>query len=195
MSFYRKLRASFIVALLFGGSLMATELVIDESHSEVGFSVKHLMISNVNGKFKEFGGDIDFDLKSKKIKKFDGVMMVKSIDTGIGKRDEHLRSVDFFDESKFPKITYKMLKYTSSGNEGVMDGILTIRGISKPIKLNVEIGGIIKDQKGETKVGFSLNGKINRKDFGLNWNKVLEAGGVAVGDEVKLKIELETSVL
>lgn len=195
MSIISKFRVGLLSVALFGSSLMATELVIDEAHSEVGFSVKHLMISNVKGKFKEFNGDIDFDLKTKKFNKFDGVISVKSIDTGINKRDEHLRSADFFDETKFPQITYKMQKYTSNGDEGVMSGILTMRGISKPVKLNVEIGGIIKDQKGETKVGFSLNGKINRKDFGLNWNKVLEAGGVAVGDEVKLNIELETSVL
>ena len=195
MRFQDKIKATFVAALLFGGSLMAAELVIDEAHSEVGFSVKHLMISNVKGKFSEFGGDIDFDLKTKKFNKFDGVVTVKSIDTGIGKRDEHLRSADFFDEPKFPKITYKMQKYTAKGNAGVMDGVLTIRGISKPVKLNVEIGGIIKDQKGESKVGFSLSGKINRKDFGLNWNKVLEAGGVTVGDEIKLNIELETAVL
>lgn len=190
-----KLKAPVLAAFLIGSSLVGAELVIDDSHSEVGFSIKHLMISNVKGKFKKYEGDIDFDLKTKKFNKFDAKVAVSSIDTGIEKRDDHLRSGDFFDEAKFPQITYKMDKYTSKGDAGVMSGILTMKGISKPVKLNVEFGGIVKDPKGETKVGLTLDGKINRKDFGLNWNKVLEAGGLAVGEEVKIIVELETSVL
>lgn len=187
---------SLVTAVMLSVPVFGADLVIDESHSEVGFSVKHLMISNVKGKFKEYEGDIDFDLKTKKFNKFNAKVAVKSVDTGIEKRDDHLRSGDFFDEAKHPMITFSMSKYTpKKGDRGEMDGILTMRGVSKPVKLAVEIGGIVKDPKGETKVGFSLSGKVNRKDFGLNWNKVLEAGGLAVGEEVKIVVELETSVL
>jgi polyisoprenoid-binding protein YceI len=119
----------------------------------------------------------------------------RSVDTGIEKRDDHLRSEDFFEVEKFPQITYKMTKYTADGDEGVMEGILTMRGVSKKVNLNVTVNGVIKDFKGNTKAGFTLEGKINRKDFGLKWNKALELGGLAVGEKVKIVIELETMVM
>jgi polyisoprenoid-binding protein YceI len=173
----------------------ADELIIDSSHSQVGFSIKHMMISNVNGKFNEYDADIDFDIKSKSFNALDATVVAKSVDTGIEKRDNHLRSEDFFEVDKFPKITYKMTKYEADGDEGVMDGILTIRGVSKKVKLNVEVNGIIKDFEGNTRVGFTMTGKINRKDFGLKWNKALEFGGFAVGDKVKITIDLSTMAM
>ena len=173
----------------------AQKLEIDVAHSEVGFSIKHMMISNVKGKFTKFDADIDFDIKSKTFKSLKANVDANSIDTGIQKRDDHLRSPDFFEVAKYPQINFVMTKYISKGDGGVMEGRLTMHGVTKTVKLNVDVNGVIKDFRGNTKVGFSLSGKVNRKDFGLNWNKVLEFGGVAVGEEVKIVIELETSAL
>lgn len=173
----------------------ADELIIDSSHSEVGFSIKHMMISNVKGEFGTYDAEMDFDLKTKKFNSLLATVETKSVDTGITKRDNHLRSEDFFEVAKFPKMTYKMTKYEADGDEGVMHGLLTIRDVTKKVKLDVTVNGIIKDFKGNTRVGFTMEGKINRKDFGLKWNKALEFGGFAVGDRVKIIIELETLVL
>jgi polyisoprenoid-binding protein YceI len=183
------LKIILIVSLSIG--LKAEELLIDESHSHIGFSIKHMMISNVKGDFKKYNGDIDFDMKSKTFKVFDTTVDASSIDTGIKKRDDHLRSADFFDVEKYKDITFKMSSHTGD----IMKGILTIHGVSKEINLKVEYNGTIKDFRGNTKLGFSISGKINRKDFGLTWNKLLEAGGLAVGDKVKISIELQTIVL
>jgi polyisoprenoid-binding protein YceI len=173
----------------------ADKLLIDTAHSEVGFSIKHMMISNVKGKFNQYDANIDYDLKSKTFRSLEAVIKTKSIDTGITKRDNHLRSADFFEVAKYPDMTFKMTKYTANGDEGVIYGLLTIRDITKKVKLNVTLNGIIKDFEGDTRAGFSLYGTINRKDFGLMWNKALEFGGFAVGDEVKIIIELETKAI
>lgn len=169
----------------------ATPHSLDQSHTEVGFSVKHLMITNVKGEFKEFDANIDFDYKTKSFNKLDAVIQTKSVDTGIVKRDNHLRSEDFFLADKHPQITFKMKSYEADGDEGVMIGDLTIRGITKEVKLNIEDLGTIKDFEGNNRVGFTLTGKINRIDFGLKWNKALEFGGFAVGEKVKLIVEVE----
>ncbi len=170
----------------------ANMLEVDKAHSEVGFSVKHLMISNVKGKFLEYDGSIDYDIKKQTFNSLSAKINAKSIDTGIVKRDNHLRSEDFFHADKHPNLTFVMTKYDADGDEGTMEGDLTIRGVTRSVKLDVEINGVIKDFNGNTRVGFTIEGKINRKDFGLTWNKALEFGGVAVGDKVKMLIELET---
>ena len=186
---------SLLLSLVFVvSSLSASELVIDNSHSEVGFSIKHLMISNVKGKFSEYDAEIEFDFKTKKFESFEATVKAASVDTGIKKRDDHLRSADFFDAKKYPDITFNMVSYESNGDEGLMKGDLTIHGITKRIKLDVEINGIVK-HNGTLMAGFTISGKIKRKDFGLKWNKMLEAGGLAVGDKVKILIELETMEL
>ena len=169
----------------------ATPHTLDQSHSEVGFSVKHLMITNVKGEFTQFSGDIDFDYKTKSFNKLNAVIQTKSVDTGIVKRDNHLRSEDFFLADKHPQITFNMKSYKADGDEGVMTGDLTIRGITKEVKLDVEDLGTIKDFQGNNRVGFSLKGKINRADFDLKWNRALEFGGFAVGEKVKLIVEVE----
>jgi len=187
---------SITAILLFSAlSLNGETLAIDKGHSEVGFSIKHLMISSVKGKFTEYDGDIKYDLKSKSFTKFDTYVETKSIDTGITKRDNHLRSADFFEAKKYPKLTFKMDSYENDGDEGVLIGNLTIHGVTKRVKLEVENNGSIKDLRGNTRIGFTITGKINRKDFGLTWNKALEAGGVVVGDKVKIIIELQTIVV
>ena len=187
-----KLLGKSILALALGFSLVnATEYTIDESHTHVGFSVKHLMITNVNGEFKTYNAEIDFDAKTKTFNKLNAVIDTASIDTDNQKRDEHLKSEDFFASEKFPKMTFQMTSYKVDGDEGIATGNLTIRGITKEVKLKVEDIGTVKDFKNVNRVGFTLKGKINRMDYDLKWNKALEAGGVAVAEEVKLIVEVE----
>ena len=187
-----KLLGKSILALALGFSLVnATEYTIDESHTHVGFSVKHLMITNVNGEFKTYNAEIDFDAKTKTFNKLNAVIDTASIDTDNRKRDEHLKSEDFFASEKFPKMTFQMTSYKVDGDEGIATGNLTIRGITKEVKLKVEDLGTVKDFKNVNRVGFTLKGKINRMDYDLKWNKALEAGGVAVSEEVKLIVEVE----
>ena len=169
----------------------ATPHTLDNSHSQVGFSVKHLMITNVKGEFKAYTADIDFDYKTKTFNKLNAKIESKSVDTGIVKRDNHLRSEDFFLSEKYPDITFNMKSYKASDDEGVMTGDLTIRGITKEVELEVEDLGVIKDFQWNNRVGFTLKGKINRMDYDLKWNKALELGGFAVGDDVKLEIEVQ----
>ena len=183
-------KSVLVLAMTFGLS-NASEYTLDDSHTEVGFSVKHLMITNVKGEFKSYGADIDFDAKTKVFNKFKATVDTASIDTGIEKRDNHLRSDDFFLSEKYPKMTFEMTSYTADGDEGKMKGNLTIRGITKPVTLDVEDIGTVKDFQGNTRVGFTLEGKINRMDYGLKWNKALELGGVAVSETVKIDIDVQ----
>lgn len=192
LGLYKKLMVLIAGLFLMVNFVKAEMLLVDPAHSEVGFSIKHMMISNVSGQFNKYDAEINYDTKLKKFNSVKAVIETKSIDTGIEKRDDHLRSPDFFESSKYPNIVFMMTKYTADGDEGVMEGDITIRGITKKIKLDVEVNGIVKDFEGNTRVGFTLTGKLNRKDFGLLWNKALEFGGFAVGDKVKLLIELET---
>jgi len=181
----RSLIAMVAVLVLSVSDVSASLYKVDPSHSTVGFKVKHMMISTVTGKFNNFSGI--YDLEKGVFKSLSGAIKADSIDTGIVKRDEHLRSVDFFDTIKFGDITFSMTSTTKTK----MTGNLTIRGITKKVILDIDMGGVVEDPWGNQRSGFVLNGKINRKDFGLNWNKAIEAGGVVVGDEVKLVVEIE----
>lgn len=162
--------------------------VIDTAHSEIQFKVKHLMISTVTGSFGTFSGSAvtatDDDFTDAQIS---FTAATASINTGQTDRDNHLRSADFFDAEKYPEVTFtsSSMKKTE-GNNFALTGTLTMHGISKEITLNAEFLGINKDPWGNIKAAFELTGKINRKDFGLNWNAALETGGVLVGEEVKL---------
>ncbi len=176
-----------LASLLATGALFAGTFNVDKSHSNVGFKVKHMMISNVIGKFKNFSGTIDYDEDTKTLKSISGKIEVKSINTEDEKRDKHLRADDFFAAEKFPNITFESIKI--DGDELI--GNFTLRGITKEVKFELENNGVIKDPWGNTRVGLALTGKINRKDYGLTYSKLLEAGGVAVGDTVKLNIEIE----
>ncbi len=188
MRFFTKV---FAISILAGSLANATPHTLDNTHTEVGFSVKHLMITNIKGKFKNFSAVIDFDYKTKSFNSLSAKIETKSIDTGIKKRDKHLRSKDFFLSDKYPYITFSMKSYKTDGDEGIMLGDLTIRGITKTVELKVEDLGTIKDFKGNNRVGFTLKGKIKRSDFDLTWNKALEFGGFVVGEKVKLVIEIE----
>lgn len=193
---FKIINRAFVAILFFIATvnLQGATLEIDKGHSEVGFSIKHLMISNVKGKFHSYEGDLEFDTNTKTFTKFNAKIDAQSIDTGIEKRDDHLRNEDFFNVPQYPHITFTMKSYEADGDEGKLIGDLTMHGVTKSVTLEVEFNGMVKDPWGKTKAGFTIEGKINRKDFGLNWNKALEAGGVVVGDQVKIEIELQTVV-
>lgn len=165
---------------------MATVWNLDPAHSEITFKVKHMMISNVKGAFDTFSGTITAEDDTFKNAKTSATIETASIDTNSKDRDEHLKGPDFFNAAEFPTITFT----SDSLNEDVT-GNITIHGVTKPIKLEVEFGGINVDPWGNTKAGFSFTGSIKRSDFGLNWNASLEAGGVLVSDEVKIAGDLQ----
>ena len=174
-------------------TLVKTKWGIDTIHSEVAFKVKHLMISNVKGVFKEFDASIYTTGEDFMTSEIDFWLNPASIDTGAADRDTHLKSADFFDVENHKQITFIGDTYENVDNDGsyTLWGDLTIKGITKKIKLDVEFGGIMKDPWGNEKAGFTVNGKINRKDWELNWNAALEAGGVLVGDEIKISCDIE----
>jgi polyisoprenoid-binding protein YceI len=188
MKFITKITSALILSF---GLANASSYTVDNSHTNVGFSVKHMMITNVKGEFKTYDAKIDFDLATKNFKSFSANVDIASIDTGIEKRDAHLKSEDFFSSEKFPKMTFVMKSYEVDGDEGKMKGDLTIRGITKPVVLEVDDLATIKDFDGNNRIGFTLKGKINRMDYDLKWNKVLETGGVAVAEEVKIIVDVE----
>jgi len=173
---------------------MATKnWVFDPSHSEVHFKIKHLMITNVTGSFDIFTVSAKTENEDFTKAKISFTADVNSISTGNEQRDGHLKSADFFDAVKFPQIKFVATKTTPVDNDGSFDlyGDLTVRDVTKNIKLAVEFGGVVKDPYGNTKAGFTINGKINRRDFGLPWNAVTEAGGVVVSEEVKIAAEIQ----
>lgn len=164
---------------------------IDLSHSTAEFSVRHMMITNVKGRFGKFEGTVEYDPAHPELSKFEATLDAASIDTRDEKRDAHLRSADFFDADNHPKLTFKSTEIKKTGDGFTAVGDLTIRGITKPITLEIE-GPTepSKDPWGNTRVGASAHAKINRKDWGLNWNAALEAGGVLVGETVKITLEV-----
>jgi len=165
---------------------------IDPTHSEIGFKVKHMMFTNVSGKFNLFDADIQNEEEQFETSAIAFSAEVNSINTGNDDRDNHLRSADFFDVENFGKLTFKSTSVRKV-NEGQYEisGDLTIKDVTKNITLETEYSGLMKDPWGNTKIGLSLNGKINRKDFGLSWNAALETGGVLVGEEIKLTAEVQ----
>lgn len=169
-----------------------TKWTLDPTHSELTFSVRHLMITNVKGEFRNFNAEIESegDDFTKATVKVD--VEANSIFTNNEDRDNHLKSEDFFDAEKYATMTFegKSLEIVDGGNYK-LTGDLTIKDVTKEISLDVEFGGIAKDPWGNEKSGFSLSGKLNRKDFGLNWNTALETGGVLVGDDVKIAGEVQ----
>jgi polyisoprenoid-binding protein YceI len=165
---------------------------IDTVHSHVGFSVKHLMVSTVRGQFRKYSGTLELDPKDFTRSRFAGEIEVASIDTGNADRDNHLRTNDFFDATNHPKILFKSGAIEAKGGgEFTVRGDITIRGVTQPITLDVEFSGTAKNPYGKTVAGLSARGTLNRKDFGVSFNAVLETGGVAVAETVKLEVEIE----
>lgn len=173
-------------------TITKTKWILDPAHSEIGFKVKHMMITNVSGTFAKFDVKVDTNGDDFTTAKIEFTADVNSLTTANTDRDNHLKSADFFDAANYPQLTFVSTKLEKKDDENyVLYGDLAIRGITKPVKLNVELGGIGKDPWGKEKAGFTITGKINRTDFKLNWNAALETGGVLVGEEVKLQAELQ----
>ncbi|MCC6996364.1 MAG: polyisoprenoid-binding protein [Deltaproteobacteria bacterium] len=165
---------------------------IDGTHSGVNFSVRHMVFAKVRGRFGKFGGSLDLDPADLAKSSVDIQIDAASIDTGTPDRDNHLRSPDFFDVARYPQLTFKSKQVTRKGDtEYKVTGDLTIRDITREVVLDVEFGGTGKDPWGNQRLGFSASARIDRKDFGLKWNQVLEAGGVLVGEKIDIEIELQ----
>lgn len=171
-------------------TITKTKWGIDPTHSEIQFKVKHLVISTVTGYFREFEGYVESETED-----FDGAEVffsafTASVDTNVKDRDNHLKSDDFFNSEKFPNLTFKG-ELKKEGDDYKLLGDLTIRDVTKKAEFLAELGGVADDPYGNTKAGFEINGKVNRKEFGLKWDAVTEAGSVVVGDDVKLGLNVQ----
>ena len=165
--------------------------VLDPTHSEIQFKVKHLVISTVTGTFKSFEGEFITENEDFTDASIDFSISVDSIDTNQADRDNHLKSADFFDAEKYPKISFKSTAFKKDGDDYVLEGDLTVKDVTKPIKFGVEFGGTATDFYNNEKAGFEVTGKINRKEYGLTWSAVTEAGAIVVGEDIKLNVNVQ----
>lgn len=171
---------------------MAITWKVDPAHTEIKFKVKHLMITTVTGYFRKFDIEVVTDTEDfNSTRSVEFSADINSIDTNNQQRDTHLKSDDFFNAEKFSEIKFTANRYEAMGDEATLQGNLTIRGVTKPVTLDVEYGGTVIDPYGQKKAGFTVKGKISRKEFGLTWNAVTEAGSVVVSDEVKIDAEVQ----
>ncbi len=170
--------------------LVAGTWTIDPSHSHLGFSVRHLMVSKVRGEFTRFEGSIDIaeEISESRVA---ATVDVASVNTRDEARDQHLRTSDFFAVDDHPEMSYRSTGLDRRGNEWILAGDLTLRGVTRPVELTVEFNGVQQDPWGGTRTGFSAETRINRKDFGVDWNAPIDGGGVVVGDKVTLTLEIE----
>lgn len=170
----------------------AADYEVDSSHSSADFSVRHMMVTNVRGTFGKVSGTLQLDEKDVTRSKVEAVIDATSINTNEPKRDGHLKSPDFFDVEKHPTLTFKSTKVTKKGKKLAVTGDLTIRGVTRQVVLDVEeLTAPVKDPWGQTKIGAVATTRLNRRDFGLTWNKALETGGMLVGEEVKVQLNLQ----
>lgn len=184
--------AASLLVLGSAATAKAGEWEIDSAHSASQFAVKHMMVSTVRGQFGKTTGTVNLDEKDLTRSTVEVAVDVTTIDTREPKRDEHLRSPDFFDAAKFPTLTFKSTRVEKAGKGFKVTGDLTMRGVTRPVVLNVEsLTAATKNPWGQTIRGVTATGKLNRKDWGLTWNKALETGGVLVGEEVLLTIDAE----
>lgn len=169
---------------------------IDTQHTGIGFTVRHMMFAKVHGTFGSWSGEAKLDLEDLTRSKLGATIEVASIDTKEPQRDGHLRSGDFFDAENHPAITFSSTRIErKSDTQFVLHGDLTMRGVTKPVVLDAELTGRGKDPWGGERIGFALSGKINRKDWGLTWNQALEAGGVLVGEQVEIQIDVQVKAV
>jgi polyisoprenoid-binding protein YceI len=188
----RKLFAVAAITALAALPLAAETYSVDPGHSEVSFTVRH-MVSNVRGRFNDFGGKVNMDPKNLPASSVEFHIKAASIDTAVPDRDKHLRSADFFDAEKYPEIVFKSESIAPAGKDKYnVTGTLTMHGVSKKVTLPVSFLGQAKDPWGGTRAGFETTATLNRKDYGIVWNKAIDNGGVLLGDDVKVDINLET---
>ena len=183
-----------LAVLISAGAFAADSFVIDKNHSEAIFQVRH-MVSRVSGRFDDFAGTITVDRANPSVSSVEFTIKAPSIDTGVADRDKHLRSADFFDAEKYPEITFKSTAIKPSGRKDVYDvtGTFTMRGVTKTITLPVEFLGFIKDPRGNERAGFSTHTTLNRKDYGINWNRALDNGGALLSDDVDVTVNIEAA--
>lgn len=186
----------FAVGVIMGFFVVSTSLAadvytIDSVHSQIGFAAKHLMVSTVKGSFSDYTGTIQFDVADPLVISAEATIQVGSINTQNEKRDGHLKSPDFFDAANFPTITFKSTSVTKSGDNYTITGDLTMHGVTKSISIPCTIAGPIKGMQGDDVIGLSGQMTINRQDFGVSWNKALDAGGYVVSDDVTITVDIE----
>jgi len=184
-----------LVTLAVAPVVRADTYTVDKAHSSVSFRIRHLF-SSVTGRFESFEGKITYDEKDPKQSRAQGSIDAASINTNVAKRDDHLRSPDFFDVAKYPKITFETTEVSdvdASGKKGKLHGRLTMHGVTKPVVLDAEMLGKGKDPQGKDRIGLHATTTVNRKDFGLTWNKAMEAGGALVGDDVTIELDVEAA--
>jgi polyisoprenoid-binding protein YceI len=194
-----RIRQRVVLLLMAAGLLASAPLQaaterynVDPDHTIVGFKVAHMVVSKTTGRFMDYTGFIEMDPEAKTVKAIEADIKTASVTTNHEKRDIHLKSPDFFNVEKYQAMTYRMTSYAKDGDRYVAKGNLTLLGVTKEIALTGMLNGIqAKDLYGMTRAGFSATGKINRKDFGMVWNKLLDNGGLAVGDEVEITLEVE----
>lgn len=186
-------------ALLVGTAVLASSFVsaddysIDKSHSSIGFSAKHLMVSKTTGHFSDYDGSITFDPNNLEASKINITVQSASIDTNMEKRDAHLKNADFLDVEKFPEITFVSKSITKTDDAYQLTGDLTIKGVTKEISVPAEISGPINSPMGGSVIGIESNFKINRQDYGVTWNKAMDNGGLVVSDEVNVGVSIEAN--
>jgi polyisoprenoid-binding protein YceI len=193
-------RSRWIVGLTLGGLLAGLPIVvqaetarwdIDPDHSLIEFRVAHMVVSKTAGRFMDYRGFVEMDADAKTFKTIEATINAASINTSHDKRDAHLRNADFLDVKQFPTMTYKMKRVQKQGDTYTVIGDFTLRGVTKEISLVVAFNGVVTDPWGGTRAGFSAEGTLNRKDFGMVWNKTLDSGGLVVGNDVQIRLEIE----
>jgi polyisoprenoid-binding protein YceI len=187
-------RMLVVSAVALSAPVLAATWQIDPAHSNVSFSVRHMMVSNVRGEFTKVSGTVEGDEKAPAQATITATIDATSISTREAKRDEHLKSADFLDVAKYPTITFKSKKIEPSGSQFKVTGDLTLHGVTKEIVLDVsDVTQPIKDPMGKTRAGAHATTKIDRKDFGVNWSKAMDGGGLVVGDDVAITIDVEAT--
>ena len=181
-----------LLVLAFSALAQAGTYSIDPAHSSVSFLARHMVVTKVRGHFDTFEGSVQFEEGKPESWRVTATIDANSVNTGVEKRDGHLRSPDFLDVAKYPEISFKSTGVsTHKGGGWVLNGDLTLHGVTKPISLDLEYNGSIQDPYGNTRAGFTATGALSRKDYGLTWNNLLETGGAVVSDEIQIEIEVE----
>ena len=183
--------ATLVSSALAADTSSPVEWTIDPTHTRVGFTVEHMVVSEVDGEFKQYSGKVLLDEKDPSKSNVELTIQVASIDTGVPDRDKHLRSGDFFDTDKHPTITFKSTKITKAGKGFKIAGNLSIRGVTKAVTLDATLSDAVTNPWGKQVRGAKITGKLNRLDYGVSWNKALDKGGIAVGNEVQIEIKTE----
>ncbi|MFH2049486.1 MAG: YceI family protein [bacterium] len=192
----KKMMISILAMMLFVPAIHAENWTVDGAHSSVNFTVRHMVISKVHGVFKDFSGYISFNEKNIENSSVTFTVDMASVDTDNEKRNEHLKSADFFDVEKYPTMTFKSTKVIKGeGNKFKLVGDLTIKDVTSEVTFDCEFGGIVKLQEGDAKAGFSAATTINRQDFHVAWSKTLDGGGLVVSDDVDISIEIEANLV